>query len=64
MRLQLAGPSYDTDIANFEQQRCINWFLQGGGDSAQLPKFQQILRPTQVLHSYSTSAISPQVVVA
>lgn len=46
MRLQLAGPSYDTDIANFEQQRCINWFLQGGGDSAQLPKFQQILRPT------------------
>lgn len=28
MKITITGPAYDTNIPNFEQQKCINWFLE------------------------------------
>lgn len=46
MKLHLVGPSYDTNIPNFEQQRTINWYPVGDEPTMTAPRYNYILMPT------------------
>lgn len=46
MRIPINGPAYDTNVPSYQQQKCVNLYLEGGGPAMSPSRNEWILRPT------------------